>query len=266
MGDNWTAKFRGRGEKSSRLVIFGVYSIGVWQLDTILIKTHSVSIYLPNSGRCGLSLFLWCTMKSRICTGECGQEKELTPEFFHRCKSSKTGFMEQCKVCRNTTARKYHHDNKEHVQEYRKNNRDKINKATREWRQNNKDKYNELRKRRYHNVDKNRPEYKIKQNLRKRMAAALNGECKSASTLALLGCSPDELRQHLEAQWTEGMSWDNYGVYIKGEPMKWHIDHIIPCDSFDLTNETEQAECFHYSNLQPMWGIDNIRKSNACSK
>lgn len=205
-------------------------------------------------------------MNTRICTGPCGQEKELTPEFFHRCKSSKTGFMEQCKVCRNATARKYHHDNKDKRKEYLQNNKDQTNKAMREWRQNNKDRYNELKRDYYHRTEKHNIETKIKKNLRRRMIFALNGECKSDSTLALLGCSPEELRKHLESLWEEGMSWDNYGIYVKGEPMTWHIDHIIPCDAFDLTNETEQAKCFHYENLQPLWAVENIRKSNACSK
>ena len=48
------------------------------------------------------------------------------------------------------------------------------------------------------------------------------------------------------------MSWDNQG--------EWHIDHIIPCASFDLTNEEEQEKCFHYTNLQPLWAIDNMVK------
>ena len=48
------------------------------------------------------------------------------------------------------------------------------------------------------------------------------------------------------------MSWDNYG--------DWHVDHIRPCASFDLTNEDEQRICFHYKNLQPLWGPDNLEK------
>ena len=72
----------------------------------------------------------------------------------------------------------------------------------------------------------------------------------------LLGCSPDFFKRHLESKFTEGMSWENYGT--KG----WHIDHIKPCASFDLTIESEQIECFHFSNLQPLWWYDNIEKSD----
>lgn len=52
------------------------------------------------------------------------------------------------------------------------------------------------------------------------------------------------------------MSWDNYGY--RG----WHIDHIKPCSSFNLSDIKEQKKCFHYSNMQPLWWKDNIAKSN----
>jgi hypothetical protein len=70
-----------------------------------------------------------------------------------------------------------------------------------------------------------------------------------------LGCSSwDELKNYLEKQFTCGMNWENMG--------EWHIDHIIPCSSFDLTNIEQQMKCFHYSNLQPLWAKDNLSKSN----
>ncbi len=100
--------------------------------------------------------------------------------------------------------------------------------------------------------------FRIKVNLRGRLYTVLsrrrlNG-WKSAATMTLVGCSLDELIQHLTGLFTEGMSWDNYG--------RWHIDHKRPCDSFDLTRPEEQRECFHFSNLQPMWAADNIRKGS----
>ena len=74
--------------------------------------------------------------------------------------------------------------------------------------------------------------------------------------MALLGCSAEQLRTHLEEKFTDGMSWDNYGY--RG----WHIDHIRPCASFDLTDPQQQLECFHYTNLQPLWAEDNFKKGD----
>ena len=82
------------------------------------------------------------------------------------------------------------------------------------------------------------------------------GTSKSAATLELLGCSVEELKKHLENQFIKGMTWNNYGLH------GWHIDHIKPCASFDLTKEEEQRKCFHYTNLQPLWAKDNLSKSN----
>lgn len=85
---------------------------------------------------------------------------------------------------------------------------------------------------------------------------------KSDHTVVLLGCSVGEFKAHLESLFTDGMSWENYGFYRVGEPRRWHIDHILPCDSFDLTNPDQQKLCFHYTNLRPLWGDLNISKSN----
>lgn len=72
----------------------------------------------------------------------------------------------------------------------------------------------------------------------------------------LTGCDWKSLREHLESQFTDGMTWINYGVH------GWHIDHIKPLSAFDLTNEQEIKTAFHYSNLQPLWAAENIRKHN----
>lgn len=81
---------------------------------------------------------------------------------------------------------------------------------------------------------------------------ALKNNSKNSSITILLGCSILEFKQHIEKQFVRGMDWNNYG--------KWHIDHIKPCDSFDLSLESEQKICFHYSNLQPLWAKDNLSK------
>ena len=69
-----------------------------------------------------------------------------------------------------------------------------------------------------------------------------------------MGCTIKELKQHLESKFVDGMTWDNRS--------EWHIDHKIPCSSFDLSKKEEQQKCFHYNNLQPLWAIDNLKKSN----
>lgn len=98
----------------------------------------------------------------------------------------------------------------------------------------------------------------VKEALSHRITNTLKrlGQKKTARTFELLGCSWDELIRHLEGNFKEGMSWENRG--IKG----WHIDHILPCTSFNLTDVEEQKKCFHYTNLQPLWWYDNLKKSN----
>jgi hypothetical protein len=65
---------------------------------------------------------------------------------------------------------------------------------------------------------------------------------------------------HLESQFKEGMSWSNYGKQKDNRLDSWEIDHIIPISTFDLTDEDQQRKCWHYTNLQPLWAIDNLQK------
>jgi len=94
--------------------------------------------------------------------------------------------------------------------------------------------------------------YRILHNLRTRISHAVKHSHKSKSTTKLIGCTIPELRIHLAKLFTGGMMWNNYG--------QWHLDHIIPCASFDMDNPEEQRICFHFSNLQPLWAKDNLRK------
>jgi hypothetical protein len=80
------------------------------------------------------------------------------------------------------------------------------------------------------------------------------GGKKDVKTEVLLGCTIDFFKAYLESSWIEGMSWDNYGQY------GWHIDHILPCSSFNLRDVEQQKKCFHYTNQQPLWMLDNLRK------
>ena len=94
--------------------------------------------------------------------------------------------------------------------------------------------------------------YKMLRNIRKRLWHALKKYKKSNSTLKLTGCTLEQLKKYIESKFEDGMSWDNYGT--------WHVDHIIPCAQFDFSDPEQQKICFHYTNLQPMWGEDNMRK------
>jgi len=100
--------------------------------------------------------------------------------------------------------------------------------------------------------------FKLCINLRNRLNRALKLNSKKGHTLELLGCSIKFLKQYLEKQFTKGMNWNNYG---RGKN-KWNIDHIKPCNSFDLSKPEEQKKCFHYTNLQPLWAEENIKKGN----
>ncbi len=80
------------------------------------------------------------------------------------------------------------------------------------------------------------------------------GNVKASTSMKLLGCTREQFRAHLEKQFLPGMTWENYGRD------GWTIDHIIPCAQFDLSIPDSQKVCFHYTNLQPLWHIDNIKK------
>lgn len=101
------------------------------------------------------------------------------------------------------------------------------------------------------------PALRAKDALSARLSAALSqsGESKNRRhTLDFVGCSLDELRVHLESKFKKGMTWENRGR------LGWHIDHIIPCASFDHSDENQVRQCWHFSNLRPMWWRDNLAK------
>ena len=114
----------------------------------------------------------------------------------------------------------------------------------------------EWRKAYYRKKTESDPEYKIAKNLRSRIRIALFGNTKSTSTEDLLGCSFEFLKFWLESKWKPGMSWGNYG------PTGWHIDHIRPLASFDLTSAAQQQLACHFLNLQPLWAHENFSKSD----
>ena len=98
--------------------------------------------------------------------------------------------------------------------------------------------------------------------MRKRVwdAVSTQGSSKSDRTISLVGCSIGFLKKYIESKFLSGMTWRNYG--LRG----WHIDHVVPCATFDLKNTEDQKKCFHYTNLQPMWWLDNLKKSSLCDR
>jgi hypothetical protein len=118
------------------------------------------------------------------------------------------------------------------------------------WRTHNKEYIKQDQELRYHN-DINR---KISSCLRSRLNKALKGNVKSARTIELFGCTVDELIKYIQSKFQPGMAWDNH------MQTGWHIDHIIPLSSFDLSDPDQLKQACHYTNLQPLWASDNLKK------
>ncbi len=190
-------------------------------------------------------------MNKKECS-KCKTRKKLCE--FHKDRTNKLGLYSSCKVCK----KEYQEKNKEkkiqYDRQYRLKNKSRETSRVMNWRAKNKEKskkyFREYRKRKY-NTNIN---FKISQNIISRISHSLKGNNKSLSTMMLIGCEIDYLMYYIQEKFTHGMSWDNYG--------KWHIDHKLPCASFDLSKSEEQSKCFNYTNLQPLWAIDNIKKSN----
>ena len=203
----------------------------------------------PNGTGDGVS-----TVNAKVCS-TCGEIKPLKD--FNKDKRSKDGLQYRCRDCN----RAYYEANKQKFVEYRKNrdyraycqeNREKIRAQRRAYRAANRDKVNE-----YHRVyEKKRraedPAFAMVRRLRIRLLKALNGSLKPASTMELLGCSAEKLCAWLEMHFAEGMTWENRD--------QWHIDHIRPVASFD---DPADPACWHWSNLQPLWAEDNLRKGDS---
>lgn len=156
---------------------------------------------------------------------------------------------------------------KEYSQQYYIINKERMDKRNREWYLNNKEeklkknkKWNLINKdriRKYRKEKRNKnPSDRLIINLRRRTLLALKGKCKSANTMVLLGINDLEfLWKHLEKSFKPGMTRENHGKV-------WHVDHIIPCASFDLMDPDQQKKCFHYSNLQALFVHENLSKGS----
>jgi hypothetical protein len=150
---------------------------------------------------------------------------------------------------------------KAYDKKYAEENWDKIYEYKRKHRQDNIEHYNELHRQYARKRRKGDVQFKLASNIRGRISKLIKRGDKSQHSFELVGCTVEELKLWLESGFEEGMSWDNWGKSKIGE-CKWQIDHIIPVTWFDLSDSEQQKRCFHYTNLQPMWWLDNIRKGN----
>lgn len=195
-------------------------------------------------------------------------KKILAFELFAPDKRASTGRNSCCRVCKQ---KKYFHDvpsvKKEQIklasQYYYENTKEKFAEHRKEYRKEyeQRKEYKEKRNKRLRDRRKTDPQFKIIGSLRSRVASALKSQNvrKNNSTIDLVGCKVPFLKEYLESFFEEGMTWENY---CKDIETCWHIDHIRPCASFDLEDEDQQRQCFHYTNLQPMWASENILKSD----
>lgn len=220
----------------------------------------------------------------------CGILKKISE--FCKAKRGKNGRGGKCKQCLKLYNKEYCESNKEKLREnrkvYNKENKERFKERNKKLREKNKDikreynkiynKNNEIRIKQYkknyreNNRDKiNKYAQKYRNNnvnakiaslirTRIRVVLKLSNAKKPNSSIKLLGCSIDFLRKYIESKFTKGMTWENHGLY------GWHLDHVKPCVSFDLSNLEQQKLCFNYTNLQPLWATTKIAMTYGESK
>jgi HNH endonuclease len=205
-------------------------------------------------------------METKVCN-KCNENKNVCE--FGNSKTSDDGFLYCCKKCNNERSKQYREKNPEKSKESSKNyriknveerrkksvqyyidNKDKILKSSKLLRESYKPKRAIRRKERR----KTDVIYGLVNDVRYRIWFYLKSHniTKKNKTFEIVGCSPKFLKEHLETQFTDGMTWDNRS--------EWHIDHIIPLSS--AKTEDELYKLCHYENLQPLWAEDNLKKSN----
>ena len=190
-------------------------------------------------------------MQTKICS-KCKIEKDVC-EFYNN-KGKFDGKRPECKVCSNEQSTLYNQKNKEKVnkikQKYVDNNKEKVKQSKKEWFDKNPDYQNN-----WSYIKSNTDVlFKLKKNMRSRLGLFLKDRnvTKNNKTFHIIGCSPEFLKEYLEKQFVINMSWENRN--------EWHIDHVIPLSS--AKTEKEIYKLCHYTNLQPLWVEDNLKKSN----
>jgi len=201
-------------------------------------------------------------METKVCNS-CLLSKNIIE--YNKDKSRKDGLQPLCKTCNQNYKKKYYQNKKNEILDkskiYYDKNKENIIKRVKVWSEKNEVKTKEYKKKyvennrdfinkKMSNRKKNEPILKLKMLYRSKINKILGS--KREKTFDLIGCSPIELKQHLEEQFKEGMCWENHGLF------GWHIDHIIPLSS--AKNDDELKKLCHYTNLQPLWALDNILK------
>ena len=203
---------------------------------------------------------------------KCDTSKDIS-EFYVRKNrgTGLAGFTHRCKSCVKKTSREYlSSTKKEYMKEYREKNKEKLKDYINNWRVENVDKFKSGRKNYYKRnkediVKKNYqycksrkksdPLYKLKLGIRSLILASFksNFTTKSKKTIEILGCSFEEFKIHLESRFDDKMNFENQGTY-------WHMDHIIPISSAETEEDVYRLN--HYTNFQPLYWLDNLKKSN----
>jgi hypothetical protein len=190
----------------------------------------------------------------------CDVSFPLTNEYFHKREESKDGFRNSCKQCSCSWAYKWREENRELYLEQRRASRktERTREKAREYKKQKhvKERRNIQRRER----TKTDPEYRIKKNVSRAILAALkknNSNKSNSSVWNYLPYNINDLREHLENQFDNEMTWANYGSY-------WHLDHIYPQSllPYDSMKHPNFINCWSLSNLQPLEAKENIKKSN----
>jgi hypothetical protein len=159
-------------------------------------------------------------------------------------------FLEKRRKCARDCARRKRNNDPSFAQ--------KKNEATKRWMQENPEWVRNYAKKKRERL-KSCPQAKIMASVRKRVISALKGQSKGVKTADLIGAPIELVRAHIESQFKDGMTWENWGRGWNGA-REWHLDHIRPLASFDLTNQEQLKQAVHYTNLQPLWAKENLIK------
>lgn len=200
-------------------------------------------------------------MELKICT-KCNIEKPTCD--FYKSNKNPHNFRTHCKLCMNQNSMKNYSNNKDKYlaknKEYRQLNTERIKLRRKKYLEKNPDSFkkwlekNREHRKNYINNYNSNPLNKMKNSLRSRINELMNKKYENPKTIDLLGCNYEFFISYIESKFELGMCWANYGY--RG----WHLDHIIPLSS--AKNENELIKLFHYTNLQPLWSLDNLKKSN----